>query len=440
MMPSRHPCRPRRRLQRRIRIQLIDLAHGRLSYNACGSVRPVRGSNRAGRPGWLVAVVAAGILIGGCTASVTSRDGASASQVQSSEPAPNSRDAVGPRPASTATVVTTVPAIIPPATSPLPVSEPVVEPAALAYQPPTPLAVPTMQFPLEAVGQRDGEQTVRIQARLLELGFWVQASDGDYGLTTTQAIMAAQKYYGLSATGSVDEATAGVLSAATERASGTADAGTLVEIDKSKQLLFLVTEGVTSWILNASTGSEVPYEAPNEKDPLKIERGDAVTPVGLFHVNRERPDGWWKGDLGEIYRPKYFVGGIAIHGSNSIPNYPASHGCVRVSVPAMDERSSVVGDVDLLPRSCRKRRNDRRTRAARTVPKTTSAEAGSPIHAGIWSWTPNAFAHLLETGTDERDMPDETDTHNPQCGSAAPTITSNVTATTWAASAGGRRR
>jgi lipoprotein-anchoring transpeptidase ErfK/SrfK len=25
-----------------------------------------------------------------------------------------------------------------------------------------------------------------------------------------------------------------------------------------------------------------------------------------------------------------------VHGSNSIPNYPASHGCVRVSVPAMD--------------------------------------------------------------------------------------------------------
>ncbi|MFM8945634.1 MAG: L,D-transpeptidase, partial [Actinomycetota bacterium] len=49
-----------------------------------------------------------------------------------------------------------------------------------------------------------------------------------------------------------------------------------------------------------------------------------------------RSEGWWAGDLGEIYRPKYFNGGIAIHGSRSIPNYPASHGCVRVSVPAMD--------------------------------------------------------------------------------------------------------
>ena len=34
-----------------------------------------------------------------------------------------------------------------------------------------------------------------------------------------------------------------------------------------------------------------------------------------------------------------------MHGSNSIPNYPASHGCVRVSVPAMDW----VWDINLMP-------------------------------------------------------------------------------------------
>ena len=36
------------------------------------------------------------------------------------------------------------------------------------------------------------------------------------------------------------------------------------------------------------------------------------------------------------YVVKYFTGGIAVHGSNHVPDYPASHGCVRVSVPAMD--------------------------------------------------------------------------------------------------------
>jgi lipoprotein-anchoring transpeptidase ErfK/SrfK len=134
----------------------------------------------------------------------------------------------------------------------------------------------------------------------------------------------------------IGEQTAAAMSAEMEKPKARADAGTLVEVDKSKQLLFFVIDGRTDWILNTSTGTEIPYEEPNKNDPTKIERGDSITPVGLHEVNRERAEGWWEGDLGEIYRPKYFVGGVAVHGSNSIPNYPASHGCVRVSVPAMD--------------------------------------------------------------------------------------------------------
>lgn len=220
-----------------------------------------------------------------------------------------------------------------------------VEPAAFSYVPPAPLAVPATEAPLVAVGESDGDETARVQARLLELGFWLQATDGDFGLTTSQAVMAFQKYHGIEATASVDEQIATLLSEAGERATGVANAGTLVEIDKSRQILFIVEDGLAAWTLNSSTGSEIPYEALNDKDPTRIERGDAVTPVGLYHTERERPEGWWAGDLGEIYRPKYFVGGIAVHGSNSIPDYPASHGCVRVSVPAMD----FIWETDLMP-------------------------------------------------------------------------------------------
>ncbi|TVR26462.1 MAG: murein L,D-transpeptidase [Ilumatobacter sp.] len=190
--------------------------------------------------------------------------------------------------------------------------------------------------PLEVLGTSSGSETARLQERLLELGFWVQSVDGNYGLTTRQAVMAFQKFLGLTTDGVVGPETAHYLTHLTERPRGRADAGTLVEVDKSKQLLFFVIDGKTEWILNTSTGTEVPYERPNSNDPAIIERGSSVTPTGLFGVDRQRPEGWWEGDLGEIYRPKYFVGGVAVHGSNSIPNYPASHGCVRVSVPAMD--------------------------------------------------------------------------------------------------------
>lgn len=199
--------------------------------------------------------------------------------------------------------------------------------------------------PLEAVGARDGEATKVVQERLLQLGFWHAGVDGEYGHTTKQAVMAFQKYLGLKATGEVDETTAAYLTNFPEKGHGTADTGDLIEVDKHRQLLFVVRGGKTIWVLNTSTGSEIPYEEENKKEPGKIETGDSVTPPGLWKVNRERAEGWWEGDLGEIYRPKYFRGGVAVHGSNSIPNYPASHGCVRVSTAAMD----FIWEWDLMP-------------------------------------------------------------------------------------------
>jgi hypothetical protein len=52
---------------------------------------------------------------------------------------------------------------------------------------------------------------------------------------------------------------------------------------------------------------------------------------------------WHKSPLGYLYRPQYFNGGIAVHGYTSVPSTPASHGCVRVSLPAMDNLWRVGG-------------------------------------------------------------------------------------------------
>jgi len=197
--------------------------------------------------------------------------------------------------------------------------------------------VPVLESPLAAIGSSSGDEAARVQNRLIELGFWVQSADGDYGLTTRQAVMAFQKYMGFNEPdGKVDEQTATALSNMDLRPVARANSGTLVEIDKDKQVLFFVIDGKTEWVLNVSTGNGESYEENDQNTPGEIIRGVSLTPSGLHAVNRERPEGWWEGDLGEIYRPKYFVGGVAVHGSNSIPNYPASHGCVRVSVPAMD--------------------------------------------------------------------------------------------------------
>lgn len=175
----------------------------------------------------------------------------------------------------------------------------------------------------------------RAQKRLLELGFWLAAVDGQYGLTTKQAVMAFQKWTGLPATTVVDEATAVALNRTICRPTPSRTGADMFVVDKRRQLGFVVRGSTAQWIINVSTGSEEPYRELSEKTG-RWEVGDSITPNGDWRVYFERPEGWWDGDLGSIYRPKYFRGGVAVHGSNSIPDYPASHGCVRVSVPAMN--------------------------------------------------------------------------------------------------------
>jgi lipoprotein-anchoring transpeptidase ErfK/SrfK len=36
-----------------------------------------------------------------------------------------------------------------------------------------------------------------------------------------------------------------------------------------------------------------------------------------------------------MYDSWFFLPTFALHGEGSVPNYPASHGCVRITIPAM---------------------------------------------------------------------------------------------------------
>ncbi len=306
------------------------------------------------------------VAIAGCSTAVTSGtggDGAGAAESPGAINAITMDDSTQPETASdsesasesaatdttTTTSVTTPTTTVPPPTTEAPstTEAPTTTAAPTPTVPANIVPVAVLDPPLQAVGSRSGQETARIQLRLFELGFWVSAADGEYGLTTRQAVMAFEKYMGFDADGNVDDRTAEALTTMTLRPVARANSGTLVEIDKAKQLLFFVVDGATEWILNTSTGNGEEYTEPDQNTPGEMITGVSLTPSGLHKVNRERPDGWWEGDLGEIYRPKYFVGGVAVHGSNSIPNYPASHGCVRVSVPAMDW----IWDSGILPMS-----------------------------------------------------------------------------------------
>ncbi len=174
-----------------------------------------------------------------------------------------------------------------------------------------------------------GPGVVALQVRLGALGYWFGAADGVYGNLTEQAVYAFQKAEGLDLTGAVDPATSAALNRAS-RPRGRSTSGYVVEIDLTRQLLLVVRDGFTELAFNTSTGSEIPYTFDGV-------RYDADTPVGQFTIVRE-VDGVDVSPLGTLYRSKYFENarGIAIHGYTSVPPYPASHGCVRISNQAID--------------------------------------------------------------------------------------------------------
>jgi lipoprotein-anchoring transpeptidase ErfK/SrfK len=173
-----------------------------------------------------------------------------------------------------------------------------------------------------------GPAVANLQSRLVSLGYWLPGVNGVYDDLTQQAVYAFQKWQGLPRTGTVDGPTqAAFMSAQRPRPRSTG--GYVVEIDKTRQVMMITTNGTATWTFNISSGSDHPYvEGSNS--------GDAHTPEGVFTLIRQ-VDGPDHGPLGTLWRPKYFTWqGHAIHGYTSVPPYPASHGCVRVSNTAMN--------------------------------------------------------------------------------------------------------
>lgn len=176
--------------------------------------------------------------------------------------------------------------------------------------------------------QDSGPDVESLQARLQSLGYWVGPVDGVYGKLTEQAVYAFQKYAGLSVDGVAGANTRAALSAA-ERPVARTGEGEVIEIDKARQLLFFVENGTVRWVFNTSTGTEEPYTYEGRQYL-------ADTPLGRWEIYRQ-VDGVRVSNLGRLIRPKYFhTDGIAIHGYTNVPPYPASHGCVRVTLPAID--------------------------------------------------------------------------------------------------------
>jgi len=180
------------------------------------------------------------------------------------------------------------------------------------------IAIPAIAAkPLTKADVRQAEQW------LSDLGFWTGPIDGVWDGASRHALVAFQKVQRAKATGTLTRAEWNALSVAAPPRPRHA-AGPHVEVDIARQVLFLVDgEGKVGNILPISSGSGKNFHENGYPET------HAITPCGQLEVF-SKASGWKKSPLGEMHNPMYIVGGIAIHGSQDVPPYPASHGCIRI--------------------------------------------------------------------------------------------------------------
>ncbi len=182
--------------------------------------------------------------------------------------------------------------------------------------------------PMELVAGSSGSQVTRLQEGLTAAGFFRGKIDGVFGQATLGAVYAFQKLYGMERTGVFRIEDWRLLNSKI-KGPGPGPEPDRVEVDLARQLLFLIEADQVAGVFPVSSANGGSYR----NAAGRTIRAD--TPEGRFTFQRNR-GGWWESYLGFLYRPFYFYGGYAIHGSNSVPPFPASHGCVRVHVEDMD--------------------------------------------------------------------------------------------------------
>ncbi|WP_254188913.1 peptidoglycan-binding protein [Micromonospora sp. WMMB482] len=172
-----------------------------------------------------------------------------------------------------------------------------------------------------------GDRVQALQKRLDRLGYWVGETDGTFGLLTEQAVYALQKAAGLRPDGIVGAKTRAALDDG-RRPDARSTGGHLAEVDLDRQLLMIVDDGEVSRIFNTSTGTFERYTHQG-RPTWRTPRAAGGPSTGRSTAGATARSA---GCTAEVLPGA----GIAIHGYTSVPPYPASHGCVRVTLPAMD--------------------------------------------------------------------------------------------------------
>jgi len=189
---------------------------------------------------------------------------------------------------------------------------------------------PALVLPNRDFEAGDKGPGVRILQRILAgLDYDVGEIDGRFGGDTHHAVVAFQKVQGLGRDGVVGKATRKALADPVVPVPRHPNRrGTSIEVDLDRQVLYLLQEGDIGRIVDVSTGGGYSFVSRGVR---KV----AITVTGEYEVYLQY-DGWYESSVGPMYKSSFYLRGFAIHGSKSVPPFPASHGCVRVTMSSIE--------------------------------------------------------------------------------------------------------
>jgi hypothetical protein len=153
-----------------------------------------------------------------------------------------------------------------------------------------------------------GRWVLALEERLRDLDYHVPKPNRGFDHRTSDAVLAFHKVQGMGRSRSVSRATWKRLSHPRTPRPRSKRGNVHIEIDQSKQVLYVVRQGEIDEIVHTSTGA------------------GGATRDGVFHVHRKIA-GY---SPGRLYYPSYFDGNRAVHGWPDVPPTNASHGCSRV--------------------------------------------------------------------------------------------------------------
>lgn len=181
----------------------------------------------------------------------------------------------------------------------------------------------------QSLGSGSSSETVGlIEQRLVDLKFDPGPVDNKFDSKTVYAIHALQKIKGLPVTGRVGDTEIQTLNSYQYDVPMIVDGdANRLEVSLDKQYAIYYQNYQVRLVTTVSTGNGKNYCYVNKQGRRTCSK--ANTPTGNFKFERQ-VKGWRDGDLGLMYAPMYFKGGIAVHGYKSVPTAPASHGCVRI--------------------------------------------------------------------------------------------------------------